>query len=725
MAYRFQENPTFDIARFIAHQEGLPLLVYHGIDERYPHASYRHHKFLLEGSRDLEQDAADLGVDYFLHVSRRGHRQPALRLLAEKAAVIVTDLVDLEPWSAWTENVAKKRTLIEVDAHCVLPRQVFGRSVDRPFKFKNATKRLINARKGLAWPEVNLPIKRLQDKALLPFVPVSATAELEMDGGISLLSQCDIDPTVVPVTDVCGGTKFANLRWKNYVDDGLRSYHRTRNDASNREGVSGLSPWLHYGMIAATKVVREADEIGGKGVEKFLDEMLLFREHAYHHCHAIKSPGDWSALPEWARISWADRIDLPLTKAESDLESGATGDLLWDSAQIGLVRHGVMHNNVRMTWGKGVARWIQDPESAMRITQSLNDRYALDGRDPNSIAGVLWCYGLFDRPFDPPSDHMGRVRRRSTEAHASRLDMGRYLDWVESPSNGGLMDVGIVGSGISGMFAAQLLSLLGHRVTLYDKGWRPSGRLAYRQSGEGSNFSIGSLRMDGYRDWMNRFQWNLDDSDGSFSDFLNRLAMGLTPNYNTHIESIHEVGDRVILRGTSNKRKVEFDHSRVIVAVPVEQAIEMIGEGVFPGESEPHWLGWGPASGVLDELPEGWSARIVGEGTIEIRLDPVTSGDHLDKSKEEMARIIPARAGLSPEGWSSHLWRYGRPVSGPAGVVHHGRATFIGDAFGTPLGTMGAALDSAARAVADLHLNEGWSSQEVAVRGRQSNLEEW
>ena len=81
---------------------------------------------------------------------------------------------------------------------------------------------------------------------------------------------------------------------------------------------------------------------------------------------------------------------------ERDLETGDTGDSLWDSAQMGLVRHGVMHNNVRMTWGKGVARWIQDPNSAMNITQCLNDRYALDGRDPNSIAGVMWCYGLFD-----------------------------------------------------------------------------------------------------------------------------------------------------------------------------------------------------------------------------------------------------------------------------------------------------------------------------------------
>ena len=157
-------------------------------------------------------------------------------------------------------------------------------------------------------------------------------------------------------------------------------------------------------MIAATKVVREAIDTGGKGADKFLDEMLIFREQAYHHCHELQSPRDWSSLPEWARISWRERIQPMVNKKERDLETGDTGDSLWDSAQMGLVRHGVMHNNVRMTWGKGVARWIQDPNSAMNITHCLNDRYALDGRDPNSIAGVMWCYGLFDRPFDPPSD---------------------------------------------------------------------------------------------------------------------------------------------------------------------------------------------------------------------------------------------------------------------------------------------------------------------------------
>ena len=724
-ALRFEENPTFDVARLIANQMELPLLVYHGIDERYPHASYRHHKFLLEGARDLEKEAAEMGVDYLLHVSRKGHRQPVLKLLSEDAAVIVTDLVDLDPWSDWSDAIAKMRTLIEVDAHCVLPRQVFGRSVDRPFKFKNSTKRMVNARKGVNWPVCDVPITRMSELYDPPFAPVSAHRELERDGGVQLLSQCEIDPTVMPVTDVCGGTKFAKRKWENYVENGLKRYHRTRNDASNRDGVSGISPWLHYGMIAATKVVREAIDAGGKGADKFLDEMLIFREQAYHHCHELQSPRDWSSLPEWARISWRERIQPMVNKKERDLETGDTGDSLWDSAQMGLVRHGVMHNNVRMTWGKGVARWIQDPNSAMNITQCLNDRYALDGRDPNSIAGVMWCYGLFDRPFDPPSDYMGRIRRRSTEGHASRLDMKRYRDWVGAPTNGRMMDIGIVGSGISGMFAGQILSRLGHKVTIYDKGWRPSGRLAYRQTEDGSMFSIGSINMDGSRNWMNRFQWDLGNSAKPFKNFLDELSKDQEVNYNTRIVGVKEDAQGVLLWGSSDSQEVQFNHSRVIVAVPIEQATRLLEEGVLSGESAPYWVAWGPGHEGSDSLPEGWSIRNVGNGTIELRLDPNSSEEHINRTKDEMASLIPTKAGFSPVGWSSHLWRYGRPISGPARVVHHGRIAFIGDAFGTPLGTIGAALDSAARAVADLHLMRGWNDEIDAVKSRQSNLMDW
>ena len=139
-ALRLDENPTFDVARIVAKNLNLPLLIYQGIDERYPHASYRHHRFLLEGAADVAHRAKELGVDHLLHVAREGHRTPNLLNLSQEAAIIVTDLVDLSPWSDWTKSLTRVRSVIEVDAHCVLPRPVFGRSCDRPFRFRDATK---------------------------------------------------------------------------------------------------------------------------------------------------------------------------------------------------------------------------------------------------------------------------------------------------------------------------------------------------------------------------------------------------------------------------------------------------------------------------------------------------------------------------------------------------------------------------------------------------------
>jgi len=133
-AIRLDECPTFDTARLAANSLGVPLLVYHGIDERYQYASYRHHRFLLEGAADVADRAESLRVDHLVHVSREGNRGPYLVDLAKESGLVVTDMVDLQPWKKWAEKVSEVCCLIEVDSHCVLPRPVFGKSLDRPFK---------------------------------------------------------------------------------------------------------------------------------------------------------------------------------------------------------------------------------------------------------------------------------------------------------------------------------------------------------------------------------------------------------------------------------------------------------------------------------------------------------------------------------------------------------------------------------------------------------------
>ena len=736
-AIRLDECPTFDTARHAANSLGVPLLVYHGIDERYRYASYRHHRFLLEGAADVADRADALNIDHLVHVSREGNRGPYLVDLAKESGLVITDMVDLQPWKKWAERVSEVCCLVEVDSHCVLPRPVFGKSMDRPFKFRKATDDEMRARVGRNWPVFRDEVRRMPEPWNPPFEPVDVRQELSKDGGAELLSKCDIDPTVVAVTGVTGGSSYAIEHWENWCDSGIRSYHMKRNNAALKDGVSRMSPWIHYGMISTTRMVRDASSIGGKGAEKFLDEMLVFREHAQHHVHDTNTPEDWSNIPGWAISSWNDRDPEVSELSPIELERGRSGDRLWDSAQTGLVRQGTMHNNVRMTWGKAFAGWRRDAEEAMQLALEVNDRFALDGRDPSSIAGVQWCFGLFDRAFGPVDPVMGKVRKRPTHVHENRIDMAAYYKLTNEPTMGGSLDIGIVGGGLSGMFAARLLSDLGHNVTVWDKGSRLGGRLTGWQTNEGSKINLGARSLDSIPRWMGRFvdEWTRlglvsrkGDSlvpSAPLPELLEHLSEGSVIRLASRVIRLEDTeGDILVTTESDGDREVSR-YDRVIVAVPVEQASEIAnGLGiVIDGESVPSIVAWGFCDSAPEEVPEGFRILDLGNSTTMVELSSEASGQLIDLDKRSLSKIITDSIGIPSEGWKSHKWRYSRASTGPGSVVTKDGVSFIGDAFGHEVGSAGAALDSASRAVSNLHLSvlePGFGRRPV-----QSSLSDW
>ena len=176
------------------------------------------------------------------------------------------------------------------------------------------------------------------------------------------------------------------------------------------------------------RVAREAAAVGTKSADKYLDELLVFREHAWHHIYAVPEPYAPSNLPDWAKQSWRDASDdpRPILLTLRQLEYAASPFELWNLCQHSLLRHGELHNNLRMTWGKAFPLWTKNLKSSLERSQMLNDKYALDGRDPSSVVGVQWCHGLFDRAFFPSEPVMGVVRKRDIVTHSSRLDTERY-----------------------------------------------------------------------------------------------------------------------------------------------------------------------------------------------------------------------------------------------------------------------------------------------------------
>ncbi|MEM1330326.1 MAG: FAD-dependent oxidoreductase [Planctomycetota bacterium] len=260
-----------------------------------------------------------------------------------------------------------------------------------------------------------------------------------------------------------------------------------------------MSAYLHYGMVSPFRIAREADEIrreGSEGAEKYVDELLIWRELAQHWMHH-GGTDQFGSVPEWARETLDKHKDDPRPSLHPKvaLERAQTGDQLWDLAQQSLVRHGELHNNLRMTWGKALLHWTQDPQHASWMLAHLNDTFALDGSDPSSYGGLWWCLGLFDRPFEPERPILGTVRPRDTVTHASRLDLARYRRVVGRLQPGRPQSVAVIGAGIAGLTAARVLVDHGVSVTVFEKARGPGGRTSTRRT-EAGRFDHGCPVFD-------------------------------------------------------------------------------------------------------------------------------------------------------------------------------------------------------------------------------------
>ena len=480
-AVRAHENPALDVAVWMGNRWKLPVLVYQGLGGKHPHNADRHHTFIMEGARDVQRALAERGIAYAFYLGRSPDAPSPLRTLADNAALVITEDFPAPPFPAWTQRLgaAIHPAVWAVDAHCIVPMQSLGKSYPRAFAFRDKTKRAFAARVEAPWVDV--------EPEVAPFTGTLGFDAIDFEHAdiAALCAACEIDHSVGPVPHTRGGSEAGYARWNTFKAHGLASYARLRNDAAvpPPKGVSRLSPYLHHGHVSPFRIAREAAADGSAGAEKYLDELLVWRELAYNFCFYNKDVETLKALPAWARETLATHAtdEREATYSWEQLARGQTGDPLWDAAQQSLLIHGTLHNNVRMTWGKALLRWTHTPEEALQRLIDLNHRYALDGSDPNSYAGILWCLGLFDRPFKPEIPIYGTIRPRPTEAHARRLDMARYTRQVARPARADNLSVAVIGAGLSGLMAARTLADHGLKVHVFDKARGPGGRMATRR----------------------------------------------------------------------------------------------------------------------------------------------------------------------------------------------------------------------------------------------------
>lgn len=489
-AVRLDDNPALDAAKVLAASLQKPLLVYLGIDERYPFASDRHHTFMLQGARDVVKASESQGLRVAFHLARPADRGRHLQTLSEQACAVVTEDFPLAPLSRLTRQLSKTLAhkgvpLFVVDTACTVPMRLSTKRCDRAFAFKKQIRDLLRERLGQT--RKTPPTPPVFDGEL-PFLSLSI-ADADDATLAQWVGECAIDHAVGPVADTPGGMRAAAARFDAFLGERLAKYHRRRNDPLDREGVSEMSPYFHYGHYSPMRAAALAETQGGDGPDKYVDELIHWRELAYHFCfhleQAGKSPESFdAALPKWAQESLrAHADDDKQALCDEVLHRARTNDRLWDACQRSLLRHGRLHNNVRMTWGKATLQWSATPEEALARTIALNHRFALDGRDPASFGGILWCFGQFDRPHRPDAKVLGKVRPRPTESHGKRIGVAAFEQMVAAQSR---KAVAIVGAGLAGLAAGQALKDAGHEVALIDKGQRPGGRCSTRSDGDGT-----------------------------------------------------------------------------------------------------------------------------------------------------------------------------------------------------------------------------------------------
>jgi deoxyribodipyrimidine photo-lyase len=431
---RAEDNAALAYAIEQANILRVPVLVYEALRPDYPHASDRIHRFALEGASDTSARLATRGIGHAFFLPKvPAESRGVVADLASRARMVVSD--DFPAFVVPRHNAAAAArapcAFIVVDDCAVVPMALFGKPEVAARTLRPKLARVIGDwLLPLHDPEPDVPVRRVD----LPFEPIDLT---RADLG-ALVASCAVDHAVGSVAETRGGSAEAERRLARFVRGPLSTYDVDRNDPSREAATSGLSPYLHFGMISARRVALEAREWAtGGALERFLEELLVRRALAFNHARTRPDHAAWAALPGWARATLtAHARDARYANVTvADLEGGRSPDPLWNAAMNELRARGTVQPYARMLWGKLPLLWMGDPASAHAALVQLNDKWALDGRDPNGYANVSWCFGLHDRPW-PERAIFGSVRSMTSASARRKLDFEGYIArW--GPQGGG------------------------------------------------------------------------------------------------------------------------------------------------------------------------------------------------------------------------------------------------------------------------------------------------
>ncbi|MCA9738201.1 MAG: deoxyribodipyrimidine photo-lyase [Gemmatimonadetes bacterium] len=424
---RADSNPALEHAVREAEERNQPVVVGFGLTADYPDANARHYAFLLQGLAHVQDRLRDRGIKL---VVRRGSPDQVALELAADASLVVCDRGYLRHQRAWRRRVAEEagRAVVQVEGDVVVPIEV------------------VSQKREYAARTLRPKIERVRDGFLTSLTeadPTKSSLRLRVTGDVDpsdperLLRALEVDREVAPVESFVGGTDEARRRLTRFLRSGIGGYAENRSEPA-AEQVSGLSPYLHFGQISPVEVAlkaRASKSAGREDLATFLEELVVRRELSANYVYFAEDYDRYGALPEWARKTLEKHKEdaRPARYTRDELEAGKTHDRYWNAAMAEMRETGYLHNTLRMYWGKQIIQWTNTPGYAFDTALYLNNRYFLDGRDPNSFTNIAWLFGLHDRPWQE-RDVLGTVRTMTRGGLDRKYDMDAWMAQVEERS---------------------------------------------------------------------------------------------------------------------------------------------------------------------------------------------------------------------------------------------------------------------------------------------------
>ncbi len=430
-----------------------PLLILEALRCDYPWASDRLHRFVVQGMACNAVRLEGKPVAYHPYVEQeRGAGRGLLAALANRACLVVTDEYPCFFLPRMVATAARRLPvrLEKVDSNGLLPLRGAAKTFTRAYDFRRFLQ--ANLAPHLDCFPAADPLSDPLPPAIEPPAEVRArwpaVGRKELDNPAPWLGALPMDHTVAPAPKR-GGADAAEEALRTFLRDRLTDYVNLRNHPQE-EATSEISPWLHFGHLSAHQVFRElVGQTGGEldgldrsrlgkvenwwrlgpSAQAFLDQLLTWREIGFNFCHHNPDYKDYESLPGWALKTLAEHAGDPRPDLYTlrEFAEARTHDPLWNAAQRQLLVEGRIHNYMRMLWGKKILHWSANPEEALATMIELNDRYALDGRDPNSYSGIFWCLGRYDRAWGPERPIFGKIRYMTSESTARKFNVRGYL----------------------------------------------------------------------------------------------------------------------------------------------------------------------------------------------------------------------------------------------------------------------------------------------------------